>query len=104
MSFTDAIKICFAKYADFNGRALRPEFWWFFLFTLLACIVAGVISETLSLLFSLAVLIPSFAVGARRLHDTGRSGWWQLLYLVPLVGLIIVLIFMAQESKPGGEY
>jgi uncharacterized membrane protein YhaH (DUF805 family) len=99
MTFYEAITSCFTKYADFNGRAKRSEYWWFFLFILLASAGAAVIDTTLCYLFSIATCLPLLAVGARRLHDTNRSGWWQLLYLVPL-GFIVVLIFLAQESKP----
>jgi uncharacterized membrane protein YhaH (DUF805 family) len=100
MTFQEAIKICFQKYADFSGRAKRPEFWWFALFTFLASIILGVVSSMLSGLFSLAVLIPSLAVGARRLHDIGRSGWWQLIWLVPVIGWIIMIYWFVQDSNP----
>jgi uncharacterized membrane protein YhaH (DUF805 family) len=100
MTFQEAIKMCFQKYADFSGRAKRPEFWWFALFTFLASMILGVVSSMLSGLFSLAVLIPSLAVGARRLHDIGRSGWWQLIWLVPVIGWIIMIYWFVQESNP----
>ena len=99
MSFSDAIKACFAKYADFNGRAKRPEFWWFTLFIILVSLGLDMVSSIVSLLFSLATLIPSLAVGARRLHDTNRSGWWQLLWFIPIIGWIVVIIFLAQEGE-----
>ena len=93
------------KYADFNGRARRKEFWMFFLFNLIVAIVLGVIDSmigipVLGLIYSLGVLLPSLAVGARRLHDTGKSGWWLLLGLIPLVGLILI-IFWVMDSNPG---
>ena len=104
MNFQDAIKVCFTKYADFTGRASRPEFWWFFLFCFLASIVLSAISSVLSGIFSLLTLIPRLAVGARRLHETNRSGWWQLLWLVPVIGWIVLIIFLVQpaqtESQP----
>lgn len=99
MSFSDAIKACFAKYADFNGRAKRPEFWWFTLFIILVSLGLDMVSSIVSMLFSLATLIPSLAVGARRLHDTNRSGWWQLLWFIPIIGWIVVIIFLAQEGE-----
>lgn len=99
MTFQEAIKICFQKYADFNGRAKRPEFWWFVLFTFLASLILGIVSSMLSGLFSLAVIVPSLAVGARRLHDIGRSGWWQLIWLVPIIGWIILIYWCVQESN-----
>lgn len=98
MTFFESIKVCFSKYADFNGRAGRPEFWWFFLFEILAGYAAATINETVGVLFSLGVLLPSLAVGTRRLHDTHRSGWWQLLIFIPLIGLIVLIIFWAQEG------
>jgi uncharacterized membrane protein YhaH (DUF805 family) len=98
MNFQDSIKICFTKYADFSGRASRPEYWWFFLFNILVSAVLAIFSQGLSSLFSLATLVPRLAVGARRLHETNRSGWWQLLWLVPVVGWIVIIIFLAQEA------
>lgn len=99
MTFQEAIRVCFSKYADFNGRATRSEYWWFFLFTVLVSIALSMISPLISGLFSLGTLLPSIAAAARRLHDTGRSGWWQLIVLVPLVGLIVIIVFLAQDTK-----
>jgi uncharacterized membrane protein YhaH (DUF805 family) len=100
MNFQEAIKVCFNKYADFTGTASRPEFWWYALFVFGVSLVASVVAPLLGGLFSLATLVPSLAVGARRLHDTQRSGWWQLIAVIPVVGFIVLLIFFAQESKP----
>jgi len=75
MNFIDAIKICFNKYADFNGCANETEFWWWVLFTFLGSAVLRTVNFQLSGLFSIATILPSIAVGARRLHDTDRSGW-----------------------------
>ena len=100
---------CWKKYAEFSGRTRRQEFWMFVLFNFLAALVAGFLDGLLGTggalygLYSLAVLIPSLAVGVRRLHDTGRSGWWLLLPLIPLVGGIILLVFFCIESKPGAN-
>ncbi len=99
MTFEDSIKTCFNKYAEFSGRASRSEYWWFFLFCLLVSAALGYLSQSLSAVFSIATLLPSLAVGTRRLHDTGRSGWWQLMWLVPLVGWIVLIIFFAQETR-----
>lgn len=99
MTFQEAIRVCFQKYADFNGRAKRPEFWWFVLFTFLASLILSMVSNVLYGLFSLATIIPSLAVGARRLHDIGRSGWWQLLGLVPVIGWLVLIFWCAQESN-----
>jgi len=79
MPIVDAVKACFAKYTDFNGRATRSEYWWFCLAVLLGSAVTLTIAGRLYVLFSLVTLLPMIAVGARRLHDTNRSGWWQLL-------------------------
>ena len=100
MNFIGAVKICFKKYADFNGCASRPEFWWWVLFTLLASIVLNSVSYDLSGLFSIATFLPGIAVGARRLHDTDRSGWWQLLYFLPIVGWVVLIIWCAEVGKP----
>jgi len=97
MPIVDAVKACFAKYADFDGRATRSEYWWFFLAALLGSAVTLAISYKLYVLFSLVTLLPMIAVGARRLHDTNRSGWWQLLALVPF-GVILIVVFLVQRS------
>jgi uncharacterized membrane protein YhaH (DUF805 family) len=99
------------KYALFNGRARRKEFWLFILFSVLISIVLASIDSATGLtksgfsplhsLYVLAVLVPSVAVSVRRLHDTGHSGWWLLISLVPLVGAVVLLIFMVQDSEPG---
>jgi len=99
MSFSDAIKVCFQKYMDFNGRAKRPEFWWFALFCVLVSVGLSIISSALSSLFSLATLLPSLAVGARRLHDTNRSGWLQLIWIIPVIGWIIMIVLLAQQGS-----
>jgi uncharacterized membrane protein YhaH (DUF805 family) len=99
MSFQESIRVCFTKYADFTGRAGRPEYWWFMLFIALASLVASMISNLLGAVFSVATLLPSIAAATRRLHDTNRSGWWQLICLVPVVGIIVLVVFLAQEGK-----
>ena len=101
------------KYACFSGRARRQEYWLFVLFNIIAGIIVGVISGVLvsvtnvaafaflGTIYNLAVLIPGFAVLFRRLHDTGRSGWWFLVALIPLVGWIVLLVFLCLDSQPG---
>ncbi len=99
MTFAESIKLCFAKYADFNGRAKRPEFWWFALFVFLVSAALGMVSDIVSGIFGLATIVPSLAAGARRLHDTNRSGWWQLIGLIPVIGWIVLIVFLAQEGE-----
>lgn len=101
------------KYAMFGGRARRKEYWYFVLFNLLASIALGVIDGItgtysddagiglLGGIYALAVLIPTIAVAMRRLHDTGRSGWWLLLALIPVVGSLVLLVFFVFDSEPG---
>jgi uncharacterized membrane protein YhaH (DUF805 family) len=100
MTFIESIQTCFQKYASFDGTARRSEYWWYFLFLVIASMILGQISTTLSVVFSLATLLPSIAVATRRLHDTDRSGWWQLISLVPIVGIIVLIVFLAQDSRP----
>jgi len=98
MTFGESISTCFTKYAAFDGRASRSEFWWWFLFTFLASAATGIVSQSLSALFSLGVMLPSLAVGARRLHDTNRSEWFLLLWFIPLIGWIILIVWAVQEA------
>lgn len=94
----------FKNYAVFKGRARRKEYWMFVLFNLIVAFVIGLIetligiSSILSTLYSLAVLLPGLSITVRRLHDTGRSGWWILIGLIPIVGSIILLVFMCLDS------
>ena len=104
MTFIDSIKTCFSKYADFTGRASRSEFWWWALFTIIASISLSVISDKLSLLFSLATLIPYIAVTTRRLHDIDKSGWMQLVGLIPIIGWIIMIVWLASAPKSSTRF
>ena len=103
MTPVDWAKRPFQKYADFTGRAPRPEYWWYILGLIIVAVVISIIESIvgvkgmilgvygpLTALFGLATIVPSLAVGARRLHDTNRSGWWQLIAYVPY-GLLIFL-------------
>lgn len=97
------------KYADFSGRARRTEYWMFMLFYTIFYLILALVgsllgTEILSLLFSLALLVPSLSIGARRLHDTGRSGWWQLLYILPIIGFIVLIVFFVQDSHDENSY
>lgn len=110
MGFGEAISTCMGKYATFSGRATRSEFWWFYLFSLLmgwgATLVGYAIfqdnflmAELLPNIISLALLVPSMAAGSRRLHDIGKSGWWQLLILT-VIGIILLIVWWATATKP----
>ena len=98
------------KYAVFSGRARRQEYWMFVLSNVIIVVFLGIIDgmadsdsegsrSTLTTLYVLATLIPFLAVGVRRLHDTGRSGWWMLIGVIPIIGAIVLLIFMIQDSQ-----
>lgn len=101
------------KYFVFQGRARRKEYWFFWLFNTIFLAILSVLDNStgtfnpdsgyglLSGIYSLVVFIPSLAVSVRRLHDTSRSGWWLLISLIPLIGFIVLLIFMLQNSTPG---
>ncbi len=102
------------NYVNFQGRARRKAYWMFALFNIIAIIALGVIEGAIGLsgqsgygiltgLYSLAIILPGLAVAVRRLHDTGRSGWWILIGLVPLVGPIVLLVFFVQDSQPGSN-
>ena len=103
MDFVTAIKTCLSKYATFSGRASRPEYWWFFLFEVLVLIGTAMVSDWLYAIAALALLLPALAVGVRRLHDVGRSGWFLLLAIIPLVNLIL-LYWAVQPSGPANEF
>ncbi len=99
--FTGALK----KYADFTGRARRKEYWMFILIYMIINIILAVLGmDIISVLVGLALLVPSLSIGARRLHDTGRSGWWQLIYLIPLIGVIVMVVFLVQDSHDTNDY
>jgi uncharacterized membrane protein YhaH (DUF805 family) len=100
ITFVEAVRVCFVKYADFSGCASRPEFWWFALFDLVASVALGVVSDSLSLAFSVATLLPFTAVTTRRLHDANKSGWLQLIGIIPIIGWILIIVWCAQESQP----
>jgi uncharacterized membrane protein YhaH (DUF805 family) len=105
IGFADAVRSVLTNYANFSGRARRSEYWWFILAYSLASIVAAIIdaalgAPVLEVIVILGLLVPSLAVGVRRLHDTDRSGWWLLLGLIPFGG-IVVLVFSCLDSQPG---
>lgn len=100
--FVDVLK---NQYADFSGRAIRSQYWYFVLFTFIISFVLGFLDgmlfgrQILSLIFGLAILIPSIAIGVRRLHDLGKTGWWYFLVLFPIVGQIILLIWFCMKGQ-----
>ncbi|WP_425091225.1 DUF805 domain-containing protein [Tropicimonas sp. S265A] len=114
-----AVRSALSNYATFSGRDSRPAYWWWALSIFLLMLGLGVLdafvvapllgidgtgenpSQPLSFLASLALILPNVAVGARRLHDIGRSGWWLLLGLIPLVGFLVLLYFFTRPSDPG---
>ncbi len=117
------------RYADFSGRSRRKEYWMYFLFVIIVSVVLHIVDRALGLgggssssmstagpqigagasyhagvlgiIFSLATLVPSIAVGVRRLHDTDRSGWWLLIAFVPFIGAIVLLVFFLLDGTPG---
>ncbi|KAA0548517.1 DUF805 domain-containing protein [Bacillus sp. BGMRC 2118] len=95
------------NYVGFSGRARRKEYWMFALFNAIVSILLAIVEVITGLesmltgLYSLAVLLPSLAVGVRRLHDTGRSGWWLLISLIPIIGAIVLLVFTVSDSQEG---
>ena len=120
VGFGEAIKRFYAKYAQFSGRASRSEYWWVFLYLAIVSTVISILGVTvgtnasgqpngigdalsvLELIFAVAHIIPNLALGARRLHDTNRSGWFQLIALIPFLGVIVLLVLFALSPKREG--
>ncbi|EAP98653.1 hypothetical protein JNB_00755 [Janibacter sp. HTCC2649] len=122
VNFPTAVATVFRRYAVFSGRSGRPEFWWFVLFSAVVSVAADALDSTLfptlmsnpdtgfavsggplTVIFSLITIVPSLAVSARRFHDTGRSGWWTLMWLIPLVGWIAAVVMCAQQGQRVGN-
>lgn len=102
---TAATTVLTKKYADFSGRARRSEYWYWALCVIIVGVVLQVIggiigSQIIYYVFALAVLVPNLAVGVRRLHDTGRSGWWLLIGIIPLIGAIVLIVWFCTDSEP----
>jgi uncharacterized membrane protein YhaH (DUF805 family) len=116
MDFMTAVRTCLSKYVDFSGRARRSEYWYFALFGFLVGIATSILDAVLGTSYdtgsgglintvgSLALFLPSLAVGVRRLHDTDRSGWWILIGIIPIVGWILIIVWFCTDSKPDNTY
>ena len=104
VTFTESISTCLTKYIDFTGRASRSEYWWWVLFSCIMNLVLSSISQNLAAVYAIAAFLPYLAVGARRLHDTNRSGWLQLLVLVPILGWILLIVLFVQDGKEPNKY
>ena len=113
MSFFEAIASCLSKYAQFSGRASRAEYWWFMLFLVLASVLlnqlvmsffGAEVASVVSGLFTLAMFLPTIAVAARRLHDMNHSGWWQLLALTGIGGLVLVIWYLFPGSPDTNRF
>jgi uncharacterized membrane protein YhaH (DUF805 family) len=117
MDFMTAVRTCLSKYVDFSGRARRSEYWYFALFNFLVGIVANILDSILgtgyegatgggliNTVVGLALFLPGLAVAVRRLHDTGRSGWWVLLVFAIIVGWIVLLVWFVSDSKADNQY
>ena len=102
--FVESVSSALKGYVRFSGRSGRAEYWWFYLFWLLAILVGGLLDETLGSLVVLALLLPNLALSVRRLHDIGKSGWLYLINLIPLIGGLIVLYWAVQPSDNDNEY
>ncbi len=119
MELGQSVSICMSKYAKFSGRASRSEFWLFFLFINLMFWVVQIVGTAISffvnpivgswplglltLVMALALTLPWFAAGSRRLHDIGKSGWWQLIVFLPIIGSILLILWWAKDTKPEGN-
>ncbi|ARJ64939.1 hypothetical protein WV31_04245 [Magnetospirillum sp. ME-1] len=108
MDFMTAVKTCIGKYATFQGRASRSEYWYFTLFMLILNLISGVIAgaslgvlAVLPLVLTIALFVPALAVSVRRLHDLDKSGWWVLIILIPLIGGLILLFWACKRGTEG---
>ena len=100
LGFVDAIKLFFQNFTNFSGRSRRSEYWWVCLFSMIVGFLIGMILPDFSWIWSAIILVPSLSLCIRRLHDIGRSGWWYLIVMIPLVGGIIIFIWFCKDSEP----
>ena len=110
MTFIESVKSVYSNYATFKGRAPRSEYWWFSLFMIVMSVALGFLDITffgpqdvgpLGVIFALASFIPGIAVTVRRLHDKDKSGWWYFIAFIPLIGVIVLLVFMIMKGTEG---
>ncbi len=115
MNFVEAVKSGYQNYVNFSGRSARSAFWWWALFQIIVAIIIGAVegggqasagmmsynAGPIAMVWSLANLLPGIAVGARRLHDIDKSGWWLLIGLIPLIGWIILIVWYATKGTTG---
>ena len=110
VDFGTAVKLGFQRYVDFSDRSTRAEYWWWCLFTVVASFALFIadnltgnssLGGLLDMLFTLATIIPSLALGARRLHDINRTGWWLLLLFVPVIGWIVLIVWAIERGDKG---
>ena len=102
--FTKWFILCVTKkYADFSGRARRKEYWMYCLVYFVLSFIAGIVHQNLGMVLALALLAPSLAVAVRRMHDIGKSAWWLLVLLIPIIGWLYFLYLMTKDSTPGGN-
>ncbi|MGB0506964.1 MAG: DUF805 domain-containing protein [Pikeienuella sp.] len=109
MNMVGAVKSCMSKYVTFSGRASRAEYWWFYLAVMIAYFVASIadgILGTLGILVAIVALgciLPFLSVFVRRLHDIGKSGWWYWIGVIPVVGTIIIIVFLVRKGEEGSN-
>ncbi len=106
MGFGEAVSACFSKYATFIGRARRSEYWYFVLFQILVNVVANAVdhamgSHVVSVLVDLVLFLPWLAVAVRRLHDVDKSGWWLLVGFIPVIGWLLLFIWVCTKGTLG---
>ncbi|KQZ89910.1 hypothetical protein ASD62_11975 [Phycicoccus sp. Root563] len=115
MDFKTSVSTVLRKYVVFSGRARRSEYWWYVLFEVIVSAVARLLDSGLfdtksgstgpiALIVALGLFLPSLAVTVRRLHDGGRSGWWILIGLIPLIGAVVLIVFLVKDSVPDNEH
>jgi uncharacterized membrane protein YhaH (DUF805 family) len=106
MNMQEAVRSVLSQYANFSGRARRSEYWFFYLAIVIVSVVASILDliigmQILGWIVAAATIVPSISASARRLHDTGRSGWWQLIGIIPVIGWILLIVWLATDSNPG---